>query len=183
MDGFSDRAAGGGVLDARRLSPPPARALRAHGRRLDAPDAATMTAMTTETLARVAAELVPAELHVIRRPEIGLTAFIALDDLRLGPACGGIRWRAYPSEDEGLRDVLRLARAMTYKNAFAELGFGGGKSVVLRHPDLDPERAFVALGEVIESLGGRYVTACDYGTTVQELALVKSRTSHVLAEE
>jgi leucine dehydrogenase len=142
-----------------------------------------MTAMTTETLARVAAELVPAELHVIRRPEIGLTAFIALDDLRLGPACGGIRWRAYPSEDEGLRDVLRLARAMTYKNAFAELGFGGGKSVVLRHPELDPEHAFVALGEVIESLGGRYVTACDYGTTVQELALVKSRTSHVLAEE
>lgn len=139
--------------------------------------------MTAEALTSVAAETGPAELHVVRRPAIGLTAFIALDDLRLGPACGGIRWRGYPSEADGVRDVLRLARAMTYKNAFAALGFGGGKSLVLRHPDLDPERAFPVLGEVIESLGGRYVTACDYGTTARELALVTSRTGHVLAEE
>jgi leucine dehydrogenase len=139
--------------------------------------------MTAAVPPDVAADLAPTELHVIRRPDMGLTAFIALDDLRLGPACGGIRWRGYASEDDGVRDVLRLARAMSYKNAFAELGFGGGKSLVLRHPDLDPERAFAVLGEVIESLGGRYVTACDYGTTARELDLVKSRTRHVLAEE
>jgi leucine dehydrogenase len=78
--------------------------------------------------------------------------------------------------------VLRLARAMTYKNALAELGFGGGKSVVLRDPAMEREAVFPVLGEVIEALGGRYVTACDYGTTVDELALVRSRTGHVLAE-
>jgi leucine dehydrogenase len=144
----------------------------------------------------LAAELVPAELHVLERPDLALTAVIALDDLRLGPACGGIRWRAYPAPADGVRDVLRLARAMTFKNAFAELGFGGGKAVVLRNtadlqglrmdpqgPRMDPHIAFPLLGEVIESLGGRYVTACDYGTTAAELALVASRTRHVLAED
>ena len=138
--------------------------------------------MSALDLAAIAAELGPAELHVIERPDLALHGFIAIDDLRLGPACGGIRWRAYPDDAEGLRDVLRLARAMTFKNSFADLGFGGGKALVLRNDRMDPEAAFPVLGEVIESLGGRYVTACDYGTTAAELALVTSRTGHVLAE-
>ena len=146
-------------------------------------EAPTPAAVSALDLVALAAEFAPAELHVIERPDLAFTAFIALDDLRLGPACGGIRWRAYPTAADGVRDVLRLARAMTYKNAFAELGFGGGKSVVLQHPDMDPVRTFPMLGEVIEALGGRYVTACDYGTTAAELALVTSRTGHVLAED
>ena len=129
------------------------------------------------------AAFAPEEFHVVRRRDLGLTAFIALDDLRLGPACGGIRWRRYPHPVDGARDVLRLARAMTYKNALAGLDFGGGKTVVLCDDALDPARAFPALGEAIEGLGGRYVTACDYGTTARELALVKTRTRHALAEE
>lgn len=128
-------------------------------------------------------EFAPEEFHVVRRRDLGLTAFIALDDLRLGPACGGIRWRSYPRPEDGARDVLRLARAMTYKNSFAGLDFGGGKTVVLRDTAMDPARAFPALGEAIEGLAGRYVTACDYGTTARELAWVKTRTSHALAEE
>jgi leucine dehydrogenase len=141
-----------------------------------------MTAIDYDALA---ADLVPAELHVLERPDLALTAVIALDDLRLGPACGGIRWRAYPTPADGVRDVLRLARAMSRKNSFAELGFGGGKAVVLKDLErpIDPEVAFPLLGEVIEALGGRYVTACDYGTTTAELALVTSRTRHVLAED
>lgn len=138
--------------------------------------------MSALDLAAITAELGPAELHVVERPELALTAFIAIDDLRLGPACGGIRWRAYPTDADGVRDVLRLARAMAFKNAFAELGFGGGKSLVLRRPGMDPEAVFPVLGDVIQSLGGRYVTACDYGTTAAELALVTERTGYVLAE-
>ncbi len=129
------------------------------------------------------AEFAPEELHVVHRRDLGLTAFIAIDDTRLGPATGGIRWRAYPTLLDGARDVLRLGRAMTHKNAFAEIDCGGGKTVVLHDPALDRERAFRALGDAIEALGGRYVTACDYGTTAAELELVKSRTGFVLAEE
>jgi leucine dehydrogenase len=128
-------------------------------------------------------EFRPEEFHVVYRRDLGLTAFIAIDDTRLGPATGGIRWRGYATPEDGARDVLRLARAMTYKNAFAELDLGGGKTVVLRRPETRREAAFPALGEAIEALAGRYVTACDYGTTVAELALVKSRTRFALAEE
>jgi leucine dehydrogenase len=128
-------------------------------------------------------EFRPEEFHVVHRRDLGLTAFIAIDDTRLGPATGGIRWRAYPTPEDGAADVLRLARAMTYKNAFAELDLGGGKTVVLRDPATRREAAFPALGEAIEALGGRYITACDYGTTVAELALVKSRTRFALAED
>ncbi len=125
----------------------------------------------------------PEEFHVVHRRDVGLTAFLAIDDTRLGPATGGIRWRAYPSPEEGARDVLRLARAMTHKNAFAELDLGGGKTVLLRDPATRPAEAFPALGEAIEALGGRYITACDYGTTAAELALVTTRTRFALPED
>ena len=128
-------------------------------------------------------EFRPEELHLVHRRALGLTALIAIDDTRLGPATGGIRWRAYPSPEAGARDVLRLGRAMTYKNAFAELALGGGKTVVLHDSTMRREEAFRALGEAIEGLGGRYVTACDYGTTAAELALVKSRTRFALPED
>jgi leucine dehydrogenase len=134
-------------------------------------------------LFELVARFAPEELHVVHRRDLGLTAFIALDDTRLGPACGGIRWRAYPTPEDGALDVLRLARAMTYKNAAAGIDFGGGKTVVLKDSATDPEAAFVALGEAIEGLAGRYVTACDYGTTARELAWVRSRTRHVLPED
>ena len=125
----------------------------------------------------------PEEFHVVHRRDLGLTAFIAIDDTRLGPATGGIRWRSYPTPEDGAQDVLRLARAMTHKNAFAELDLGGGKTVVLHDPVMRADEAFPALGEAIEGLGGRYVTACDYGTTAAELALVTSRTRFALPED
>ncbi len=128
-------------------------------------------------------EFRPEEFHVVHRRDLGLTAFIAIDDTRLGPATGGIRWRAYPTPEHGARDVLRLARAMTHKNAFAELDLGGGKTVVLRQPGTRREDAFRALGEAIDGLRGRYVTACDYGTTAAELALVTERTRFALPED
>ncbi len=135
------------------------------------------------SLLAIVDEFRPEEFHVVHRRDLGLTAFLAIDDTRLGPATGGIRWRAYPTPEDGARDVLRLARAMTYKNAFADLDLGGGKTVVLRQPGMCREAAFPALGAAIEGLAGRYVTACDYGTTAAELALVKSRTRFALAED
>jgi leucine dehydrogenase len=128
-------------------------------------------------------EFHPEEFHIVHRRDLGLTAFIAIDDTRLGPATGGIRWRAYPTPEQGMRDVLRLAHAMTHKNAFAELDLGGGKTVVLRAPASRAVDVFPALGEAIEALGGRYITACDYGTTAAELALVTSRTRFALPED
>lgn len=86
----------------------------------------------------------------------------------------------YESEDEALRDVLRLSRGMTYKSAIARTGLGGGKSVVLGDPRKDKSEALLeAMGEFIEGFDGAYVTAEDVGTSVEDLTIVRRRTRHV----
>ena len=63
--------------------------------------------------------------------ETGLKAIIAMHDTTLGPALGGTRMWKYSSEEEALRDVLRLSRGMTYKAAISGLNLGGGKAVII----------------------------------------------------
>ncbi|TRX73276.1 Glu/Leu/Phe/Val dehydrogenase dimerization domain-containing protein [Pseudomonas mangiferae] len=110
----------------------------------------------------------------------GLKAIIAIHDSRLGPALGGCRMWPYGSDEEALRDVLRLSRGMTYKSALAKLPLGGGKAVIIGDPRTDKSEAlFHAMGDFVESLGGRYITAADSGTGVAEMRLMSERTRHV----
>jgi leucine dehydrogenase len=111
---------------------------------------------------------------------VGLKAIIAIHNTRRGPAMGGCRMWPYGSEAEAVTDVLRLSRGMTYKNAVAGLPIGGGKSVILGNPKTDKTPAlFEALGEALERLGGRYITAEDVGTSPADMAHVARRTRHV----
>ncbi len=112
----------------------------------------------------------------------GLRAFLVIHDTTLGPAHGGTRTRRYASEAEALEDSLLLARAMTYKAAMAGISAGGGKIVVLDHPAMDREAAFRALGRFVESLGGRFLTGGDLGTTAQDLLWMSEETSYVASE-
>ncbi|MFT5644945.1 MAG: leucine dehydrogenase [Janthinobacterium sp.] len=113
-------------------------------------------------------------------PKSGLRAIIALHNTRLGPAMGGCRMWNYASEALAVNDVLRLSRGMTYKNAVAGLPIGGGKSVIIGNPKTQKTPAlFEALGEALERLGGRYVTAEDVGTSPDDMAHVATRTRHV----
>lgn len=110
----------------------------------------------------------------------GLKAIIAIHDTTLGPALGGCRMWTYASEDDAVEDALRLARGMTYKAAAAGLNLGGGKTVVIGNPkEAKSEALFRALGRYIESLGGRYITAEDVGTTVQDMDLIHQETKYV----
>lgn len=109
----------------------------------------------------------------------GLRAILALDDLTLGPACGGIRTRRYDSPGDALLDAQRLASAMTLKCAIAGLPAGGGKTVVLDHPGLDRPAAFRKLGEHIAALGGMYRAAGDLGTTHDDLLHAAEKTRFV----
>lgn len=113
----------------------------------------------------------------------GLRAFVVLDSLTLGPAAGGVRTRAYSSEEEALADASRLARAMTLKCSLAGLEAGGGKAVVLLHPGVDRERAFEQLGRHVEELGGLFRTAGDLGTTSEDLAAMARNSRFVYTEE
>lgn len=110
-------------------------------------------------------------------PASGLRAVIALHSTALGPGLGGTRFHPYRSMDAALDDVLRLSRAMSYKNALAGLDHGGGKAVVLGDPHTDKTPELLrAYGRFVESLGGRYVTACDVGTYVADMDVVAQET-------
>jgi valine dehydrogenase (NAD+) len=110
-------------------------------------------------------------------PASGLRCIIAIHSTALGPGLGGTRFYPYETEEEALRDVLRLSRAMTFKAACAGLDLGGGKAVIIGDPDtLKSERLLRAYGRVVDSLGGRYITACDVGTYPDDMALVARET-------
>jgi glutamate dehydrogenase/leucine dehydrogenase len=107
----------------------------------------------------------------------GLRAIIAVHSTRLGPALGGTRFYPYGSEDDGLEDVLRLARGMTYKAAAAGLDLGGGKAVIFGDPARDKTEVLLrAYARHVDNLGGRYLTAEDVGTTQDDMDLVRRET-------
>jgi leucine dehydrogenase len=127
-----------------------------------------------------AAEWGHEEVLFHRDPGSGLRCVIAIHDTTLGPAAGGTRMRPYPSLDEAATDALRLARAMTYKSAMAEMPFGGGKAVILGDPAREKTRALLAAyARVIDSLGGRFNTGCDMGMEERDMAVLARLTRHV----
>lgn len=110
----------------------------------------------------------------------GYRGIIAIHDTTLGPALGGCRFWNYASDEEAAIDALRLSRGMTYKNAVAGLNLGGGKSVIIgNNKTPHREMLFRAHGRFVDSLGGRYVTAEDVGTTVEDMDFVHMETKYV----
>jgi leucine dehydrogenase len=114
----------------------------------------------------------------------GYRGIIAIHDTTLGPALGGTRFWNYQSEEEAVFDVLRLARGMTYKNAVAGLNLGGGKAVIFGdNRTTRREMLFRAHGRFVESLGGRYITAEDVGTSTADMDFVHMETDYVAGLE
>ncbi len=103
----------------------------------------------------------------------GLQAIIAIYSTALGPGLGGTRFHPYSSEGAALDDVLRLSRSMAYKNALAGLDHGGAKAVIIGDPATDKSEALLrAYGRFVQSLAGRYYTACDVGTNVGDMDVI-----------
>ena len=112
--------------------------------------------------------------------QTGLRAIIAIYSTALGPALGGTRFFPYQTEDAALSDVLNLSRAMAYKNALAGLDLGGGKAVIIGDPARHKSEALLrAYGRFVESLGGRYITACDIGTYSEDMDIVARESRQV----
>ncbi|ADL07593.1 Glu/Leu/Phe/Val family dehydrogenase [Thermosediminibacter oceani] len=131
-------------------------------------------------LFKVLGEMGHEEVVFCNDPESGLKAIIAVHNTNLGPALGGCRMWNYASEEDAIRDVLRLSRGMTYKNAMMNLPLGGGKSVIIGDPRKDKsEKLFRAFGKFVNSLGGKYITAEDVGTSPEDMKIVVQETSHV----
>lgn len=119
-------------------------------------------------------------VHFAHDPATGLRAIIAVHASTLGPGAGGVRMWNYTSEEAAIRDVLRLSRGMSYKNAMAELPLGGGKAVIIGDARRDKSTAlFEAYGRVVHSLGGHYITAEDVGMSVADMQTIATQTPYV----
>jgi leucine dehydrogenase len=126
------------------------------------------------------AEMGHEQVVVCSDPSAGYRGIIAIHNTTLGPALGGTRFWQYATDEEAIIDALRLSRGMTYKNAVAGLNLGGGKSVIIgdnRTPRR--EMIFRAHGRFVDSLGGRYVTAEDVGTSTSDMDFVHMETDYV----
>lgn len=111
----------------------------------------------------------------------GLRAIIAVHNTNLGPALGGCRMWAYETDEQALKDVLRLSRGMTYKAAVADLPLGGGKSVIIGDARKNKTPEMIrAMGRAIETFRGRYIGGEDVGTTVDDMNLMHRETAHVV---
>lgn len=109
----------------------------------------------------------------------GLTAIIAVHNDDRGPAIGGCRILPYPTPEAAIGDVLRLSRGMTYKTAIADIPYGGGKAVIIADPARQKtELLLEAMGAFVDSLGGRYITSFDSGTTLDDVRVIARRTRH-----
>ncbi|HEU0021087.1 MAG TPA: Glu/Leu/Phe/Val dehydrogenase dimerization domain-containing protein [Dehalococcoidia bacterium] len=121
------------------------------------------------------------QLAVCSDPGVGLKAIIAIHDTTLGPACGGTRIWPYETEAAAMIDVLRLSRAMTYKSAAADLPLGGGKAVIIADSHTQKTEALLrAFGRFVDTLGGRYLTTTDVGSTGHDLEYIRQETRHVV---
>jgi leucine dehydrogenase len=143
----------------------------------NAPDLASSSKMQLfDTIAEMGHE----QVVVCHDRASGYRGIIAIHDTTLGPALGGTRFWHYATDAEAIVDALRLSRGMTYKNAVAGLNLGGGKSVIIgdnRTPNR--EMIFRAHGRFVDSLGGRYVTAEDVGTSTGDMDFVHMETDYV----
>lgn len=126
------------------------------------------------------AEMGHEEIVMCSDPSIGYKGILAVHSTRLGPALGGTRFWQYSTDEEAITDALRLSRGMTYKNAVAGLHLGGGKSIIIGdNKTKDREKIFRAHGRFVETLGGRYITAEDVGTSTKDMSYVQLETKHV----
>lgn len=143
--------------------------------------------MSTHTIQTRSSHSRPAgfeDLLVRSGERSGATIAIVVHSTALGPALGGARLWHYASDDDGIADARRLARAMTHKAAAAGLSLGGGKGVICAptpHPEGELRRALLLdFGDAVESLDGRYITAEDVGTGAADMATIAERTTHVV---
>ncbi|WP_432470754.1 Leu/Phe/Val dehydrogenase [Amphritea sp. HPY] len=120
------------------------------------------------------------DLHFCNDPDTGLQAIIAIHDTFRGPAIGGCRVIPYPSTEAAIEDAIRLAKGMSYKAALAGLPHGGGKAVIIKPEKINDRPAMMqSFGRFIDTLGGRYITAMDSGSQIEDMDNIAHATRYV----
>jgi leucine dehydrogenase len=139
-----------------------------------------MTATSTRNLCEIYADTEHEKIVLWSDPASDYRGIIAIHSTKLGPAVGGTRFWNYTTDEDASHDALRLARAMSFKNALAGLPFGGGKAVIIGdNRTTHREKIFRAHGRFVETLAGRFITAEDVGTSPSDMEYVLRETRYV----
>ena len=112
--------------------------------------------------------------------DLGLKAIIGIHDTTLGPSIGGTRMWNYSTEEEGLKDVLRLSKAMSLKSSLAGLNAGGGKAVIIGDLKLKNQNFIKKYASFINDINGKYWTAQDVNISSQDMIWMKDVTPFVV---
>ena len=119
-------------------------------------------------------------VHAFHDEAAGLNCIIAVHSTARGPAAGGCRMWPYPTAEAALDDALRLSRAMSYKNAVADIDLGGGKAVIIGDSrTMKTPELFEAFGRAVEDVGGKYWAAEDVGVSPADLEHTRRHTRFV----
>lgn len=120
------------------------------------------------------------EVYLKHCRQTGMKAIIAIHSTKRGPALGGCRFVYYPNSEQAIVDALRLGQGMSYKAAMANLPLGGGKAVIIKpEENFSREEYMQSFGDFVESLNGRYITALDSGTELNDMDIIAQRTRYL----
>jgi len=123
------------------------------------------------------------ELHIKQNKSLGLSAIVAIHSTKFGPALGGCRFLPYDNLNTAVIDALRLAHGMSYKAAVNQLPLGGGKAVLIHPPELlDRKIIFNEFAKFLNTFSGRFITAEDSGTSVEDMDIIKSISPYVVGD-
>lgn len=113
-------------------------------------------------------------------PKSGLHAIFAIHRLQPNGAIGGLRIQPYASTHAALTDVLKLAKGMSYKAAFANIQYGGAKSVIILKPKQHKtHQLLTAYAHVLNQLNGDYLCGVDLGSTVDDINIIKQTSPYI----
>lgn len=119
------------------------------------------------------------EIHIVQDKKINFFSVICLHRNGRGPAIGGCRFMEYSSHENAIQDAIRLSKAMSFKAAISELPHDGGKAVIVKPKQFNREDFLYRFAECVESLGGKYITTIDSGTSQSDMSIVKNKTQFV----
>jgi glutamate dehydrogenase (NAD(P)+) len=131
-----------------------------------------------EEFFRFSDDLGPTKIIHIHEPSVGLKGVLVVDNVAKGPSIGGLRM----SPDVSTKECVRLARAMTMKNAAAGIPHGGGKSVLYGDPKMEKEKKETLIRAMACALRdvNEYILAPDMGTDEECMAWIKDEIGRVV---
>jgi leucine dehydrogenase len=140
----------------------------------------TQTVPDTLSIFHQMADMDHEQLVFCHDANTGLKAIIGIHNTTLGPGMGGTRMWNYATEEDAVRDVLRLSRGMTFKSAIAGLNIGGGKAVIIGDARSQKNEALLRrFGKFVHSLNGKYWTAEDVNMNTRDMEYIRMETPFV----